>query len=213
MRQDFQPSFSRGMHRSMLLEPEELKSLCIDNGISSLLYLGKPLDKEEVEISKDGFISLYNDEIKNFFLGKSSPNFICLALLVEKEHFSFLEVGTRIIVRPKVPVIQISFANFFLEKREGKIQEKAFGADNIFWGVKFSFFQLYMDEQQRVHHALTELPSGKIFRNILAWSRVHTKPVTFLYKDKKVLTPLRIGKRVAKINENQYLLREGLQVV
>lgn len=213
MKQPFQPTFSRQMHRSMLLHPEELRSLCEDEELCSFFYLGKALDRKEIEINKETFLAIYAEEFHNFFLGKSIPNFTCLALFLEKEHFLFLETEKRVIVRPKLPVIQISFANFFLEKKESKIQEKAFGTDNIFWGIKFSFFQLYMDAEQKVHSALTELPSGKIFRNILSWSRSNTRPVAFLYQGKKVLTTLRIGKKIERINEVIYLQREGLTVI
>lgn len=213
MKKEFIPSFSRKMDRAMLLHPEEIKLLFAELGIDSCFFLGKMMQKEEVEISIEQFLTIYHQEYDRFIQGNKSLNFCCCALVADRENFLFKEIGQQVIVKPKVPVIQISFAYFTLEKNGGQIQEKAFGADNIFWGIKCSFFQLYMDEQQQVHQALTELASGKIFRNLFAWSRVHTKPVAFHYLDKKIATTLRIGKKIERINDNFYLKKEGLQVL
>ena len=72
-----------------------------------------------------------------------------------------------------------------------------FGADCITWGLQFSYPQIYQDpvtlEISKADRN-EELSNSELFKNLIRWQRLTTRPTPFLTEKGLENIPIRIGK-------------------
>ena len=113
------------------------------------------------------------------------------------------------------PVIQLQSHRFNYSKADGKFRSMVFGQDSIYWGIQFSYPQLYQDEQYVVKpvRETEEFPNTSLFKILQRWVRAHTIATPFLVGGKQVNVPIRLGKNCFSwINSHPQLAENCLTV-
>jgi hypothetical protein len=166
--------------------------------------------KEEMEISE--FLSIMTKFIteiesrSDIDIDPYRIPFSC-ALSPTISDFSVMHLpGERVLVKPREPVIQLRPLSLSMSP-EGALQTKSWGKDNIFWGIQLSYPQIFQDPQTKeIVQALADHPNGKLFKEILKWFRLHTKPVSLAKRGKSLAFSLKVGAK------SVYLLAKHEQI-
>jgi hypothetical protein len=105
--------------------------------------------------------------------------------------------GGRQILRVARPAVQMQFHCLGYSLADHKFRPLAFGSQSIYWGLQFSYPQLYQD--LKIHEVFTvtdspDFPNTALFRHLQKWMRQHTIPTPFLVDGRKINVPMRLGK-------------------
>ena len=81
--------------------------------------------------------------------------------------------------------------------------------ESIHWGVQLAYPQIFFDGTlySKVSDE-TLFPNTALFTKLVKWLRASTVPTTFLWDDKKISTPIRLGKQCFSWIHNHAQLKE-----
>lgn len=99
--------------------------------------------------------------------------------------------GNRFIVKMGKPLIQVQAHFFTYSSVDGVFRPMTMGQDSIFWGLQFSFPQIYQNPKTM---ELLDVEKGAMFQTLKQWVRDETRPTPFLVDGKKINVPIRLGK-------------------
>lgn len=182
-----------------LLEVEELISL-FSLSPFKIIQTGRVVPMQKKEIPHPLFFEIYKSYIDALKVGEVNmtqtirETFSC-CLTKDDSSISEQVLQNNVIARATLPVVQLQVSSFHLSKEPLKIFPQVFGKDTISWGLYISFPQLYQDQETGEPKNSRTTSNGELFHLFQKWTRENTLPTTFLIDDKKLATPLRLGKK------------------
>ncbi len=185
----------------VLADASELASLFKRLGEIKLYLLGSPAAQSDLCLSHETFLSAVQSWTDKLQRGEcpSMADFrstLASAMTLSSDCLWLQELqGGRYLAKIKQPVVQIQ-AHFFTFAREEKtFHSMVFGKESIFWGVQFSYPQIFMDpesgEPKKVDDSFI---NTALFQEIRRWARDETRATPFLIDDEKINVPIRLGK-------------------
>lgn len=97
----------------------------------------------------------------------------------------------RYIIKMAKPVVQIQAHFFTYSPIDGVFRPMTMGFESIFWGLQFSFPQIYQDPKTL---EFLEIKPSRLFQTIKHWVREETRATPFIVDGKKINVPIRLGK-------------------
>lgn len=213
---------SKWLDVQALLDVDEF-ALLLEALNSPLLFLTGSVCKEgEALISKGKFLDVYGKYIQALKEGilpderECRPLFSAVMTATPDVLYAIPVEGGRQILRVSKPAVQMQFHKLGYSTADGKFRPMAFGSHSIFWGIQFSYPQLFQDMSTHEVFTVNEsasFPNTLIFRSLQRWIRHHTIPTPFLVDGRKVNVPMRLGKNCTGwINNHPQLKQMGLAV-
>lgn len=102
--------------------------------------------------------------------------------------------GNRYLVKMAKPVVQVQAHFFTYSPLDGVFRPMTMGEKAIFWGLQFSFPQIYQDPKTMEFHEVDESANTELFQRIKQWVRDQTRATPFIVEGKRVNVPIRLGK-------------------
>jgi hypothetical protein len=201
----------------MLIDGDECQALLEELGDVLLAPLGQLVIREEAEWKASQLVKEVGKWVFALQEGREVEPRLALALSREPEALWMHEVRPeRYLIKVSRPVVIVQPHYFTYSALDGEIRSMSMGPGAIFWGMQFSFPQVYQVDRDVDSGGLVEVEEGELFRQIRRWAREATRPTPFLLPPdgRRVNHPMRIGKRcMGWVSRHPGLLREGLHVV
>lgn len=102
--------------------------------------------------------------------------------------------GNRYLIKMAKPVIQIQAHFFTYSPLDAVFRPMTLGSNSIFWGLQFSFPQIYQDPKTMEFHEVDESPNVELFQKVKQWVRDTTRATPFIVDGKRTNVPIRLGK-------------------
>jgi hypothetical protein len=117
-------------------------------------------------------------------------------------------------IKIEKPVLQLQVGTFRYSSITQTIQLNSLGSDTIFWGFKLSYPQIFQDpKSNQIVKVNANFDNFSYFALVRKWIRENTYPVRFKINQKKIVTPLRIGKKcISWINFHPQLKEIGCEL-
>ena len=117
------------------------------------------------------------------------------------------------LIKQKRPVIQLQRHHFiFTDSFHSGVISK----ESITWGIQFSYPQLFLDPKTKQIGKVEKndtFPNTELFSRLAKWVRDNTVATPFVYEEKKMNQPMRLGKECfVWINHHPGLKKRGLYV-
>jgi hypothetical protein len=154
---------------------------------------GEPIDPQ-------AFLQEYGSWIEELKAGRVPADtnlrkILAAAMTKEKEALWKQEVpGRRFIVKMGKPLIQIQAHFFTYSSVDEVFRPMTMGAGSIFWGLQFSFPQIYQDAKTLEFFEVDEGLNYELFQQIKEWARNTTRATPFIVNGKRTNVPIRLGK-------------------
>lgn len=118
--------------------------------------------------------------------------------------------GGKKICKIRKPVVQVQSHFFSYSSVDGVFRPMSLGLESIFWGMQFSFPQIYQDPKTM---ELCSVKECVLFRKIQLWMRERTGPTPFVVDGKKTNVPIRLGKNCFSwISTHPQLIKQNIGV-
>ncbi len=109
------------------------------------------------------------------------------------------------------PVLQVQAHFFTYSPLDHVFRPMSMGKESVFWGLQFSYPQIYQDPKTM---ELIELEEKGFYRLIQLWTREWTLPTPFFVDGKKTNSPIRLGKRCFSwVNAHPQLKYQKISIV
>lgn len=196
---------SKWLKVQALLDAEEFSSLL--DSTEAFLY------EMQGEIPPLEAKKRYTDYVEALKKGKNPPPESFAWYWTKKvESLYLLDTGQGMQVRICEPIVQISHHQMNFTPEDKTFRSNLFGPETIFWGLQFSFPQLFQDPVTKDILKVTDpirFPNLELYRHIQRWLRENTVPTPF----EQVNAPQRLGKKaLGWINQHPHLKKKGLWV-
>jgi hypothetical protein len=187
-----------------LLDVEELQALYEALPPFKIFFNGAVVERQNTQILWKDFLRVYSEYVQALKEGNLPSESICRPFFssvwtIDDSSIMLSDTPTnQVIPRPWKPVVQLQLHRFGISAVDSKVRSMVFGQDTIFWGIQWSFPQLYMDAETReiIKLILQDINGNfAFFREFQRWMRYHTEPAVFQINGKSVATPIRIGKQ------------------
>lgn len=203
----------------------KLQMLIDANGLNSLLKALQPLQivslssvgsMEQLFLSSEQYVASYAgwiERLKQGLLPEESElrPYQATAWVMDEESVWLQEIPKQRFmakVCKPVLVVQIHFMGY--STVDGEFRPMVLSKESLFWGLQFSFPQVYQDPKTG---QLLEVEEKEIFSVLRRWSRDHTVPTPMLANGKKVNLPIRLGKECFSwIDRHPQLMQHKLQI-
>jgi hypothetical protein len=189
---------SKYLKYQVLCDTQELKSL-FDRLDPFLIY---PLTGlvDGNPIPADRFISEYSlwiEQLKNGGIPSDADLRRLLACAFTKESDALWKQevpGGRYLIKMAKPVIQVQAHFFTYSPVDSVFRPMTMGQGSIFWGLQFSFPQIYQEPKTMELLEVDESLNSELFQKIKQWTRDETRATPFVVDEKKTNVPIRLGK-------------------
>lgn len=122
--------------------------------------------------------------------------------------------SNRYLVKPCAPIVQTQAHEMGYSTVDGVFRPMVLSQENIFWGLQFSFPQVYQEPKTQELREVEESPNAELFQIIRRWSREHTIATPMLVDGKRINLPMRLGRACFSwINNHPQLKTRGLEVM
>lgn len=213
---------SKWIQLRVLLSHEELANLFTALEPFELHATGSVLKKGESLISVNTFLEKYHSYTESLKEG-SLPNlqplrpYFSSILTIDDTHLEKISINEeQELVRMAHPAVQLQHHTLAYSAEEKKFRSMVLGKNSIYWGLQFSYPQLYLDAEQNIHHILKEssFPNTVLFSTIQKWFRRNTIPTPFIINEgERINVPARIGKEcLSWVNYHPQLKEQHLRV-
>jgi hypothetical protein len=208
---------SKFLKHQVLCDAAELQQLFDVLGDFSIYPLTGLVSGAPIEANT--FVQEYSSWIEELKQGRV-PNEVQLrrilacALTAETDALWKFEVpGNRFIIKPSKPVVQVQAHFFTYSPIDGVFRPMTMGQNNIFWGLQFSFPQIYQDPKTMEFHEIDESLNTDLFQKIKQWARDTTRATPFIVEEKRVYVPIRLGKNCFSwIHHHPQLIQQNIGV-
>lgn len=102
--------------------------------------------------------------------------------------------GNRFMTKIAKPLIQIQAHFFTYSSIDGVFRPMSMGPESVFWGLQFSFPQIYQDPKTFELLEVEESINTDLFEKVKRWVRDTTRATPFTIDGKRVNATIRIGK-------------------
>jgi hypothetical protein len=205
---------SKWLKIQVLLDAEEMRDLILALGSFWIFPLtgmvdGKPIDSTF-------FVEEYSRWIEQLKKGEipSSQelrNLLPCAFVDTLDSLWLQEVaGGKKICKIRKPVVQVQAHFFSYSSLDEVFRPMSLGLNSVFWGMQFSFPQIYQDPKTM---ELCSVKEGVLYRKIQLWIREKTSPTPFVVDGKKTNVPIRLGKNCFSwIKQHSQLINQNIGV-
>ncbi len=197
---------SKWIKIGVLADAEELKKLFC-NSSANLFPFGKLVDAPHVPVTSEQFLEEYGLWMAALQRGElptdASLKRLPLAWTLEEGAMSFRMVASgRFLVSLERPVVQIQAHFFRYSPLDGSIRSMVLSQDAIFWGLQFSYPQIYQEPETMNIVSTRDFPNMSLFQKVRSWVRDATLPTPFQISSRSFSSPIRIGKRAMSWIQN-----------
>lgn len=191
---------SKWLKLQVLCEVDELASLFAKIGPVHLYPLTGLVSLDQTQLTEEHFLAEYGCWIEKLKQGKLPTDaelrkILACALSKEPDTCWLQEVGKKYLVKIGKPVIQVQSHFFTYSKVDGVFRPMSMGMGSVFWGIQFSFPQVYQDPKTMELLEPKDSPNRELFHKIREWSREETRSTPFVVEGKKIQVPIRLGKK------------------
>jgi hypothetical protein len=203
---------SKFLKIQVLCDREELKALFERLGEFWLFHLTGLGDGEP--IGQERFLEEYGKWVEGLKRGEvvedgELKKVLAAALTKDLNALWKQEAGGKFLVKMARPVVQVQAHFFTYSAIDGVFRPMTMGAGSIFWGLQFSFPQIYQDPKT-MEFFETDL---QLFEEIRRWMRDFTRPTPFVVGGVKTNVPIRLGKNCFSwIGAHPQLKGQGISV-
>ena len=121
---------------------------------------------------------------------------------------------SRYLVKPCAPIVQVQAHEMGYSTVDEVFRPMVLSQESIFWGLQFSFPQVYQEPKTQELREVEESANAELFQTIRRWIREHTLATPMLVHGKRVNLPMRLGRACFSwINNHPQLQQRGLSVV
>lgn len=212
---------SKWLSFQVLLDEQEMAHLLTSLGGFEIWRTGVICPLGEGLVPKEEFLKAYGryiDALKEGHLPSEAicRDFFSTVFSTTRDALYVVDTGNgQGIVRPEKPVIQLQNHRLDYSHEDGKFRPRILGGDSIFWGIQFSYPQIFQDNKtyELMQVSDTEFfPNTKLFKALQVWVRQNTIPTPFIVDDKQINVPMRLGKQCHWINQHPQLASKGIGV-
>lgn len=198
----------------LFLSPKEVENLFAFWSIDHLYLTGKVLERESLIVKN--WIEKYANVLNAFWEGGSERNKLFSSILpavisISEESLYRQDVSNGFLVHMKDPCFVLQEHWFRYVPKDEKIYPMNFTNESLFWGLQFSYPQIFQDSKtKKIYNANLESSFGnaKLLILLRKWIREHTKPVSLQVGEMKHSTLFRIGKEYIKKIEDHSQIKE-----
>ena len=211
------PSFSvsKWLKHQVLLDLPEMEELCRHLAPFHFFNVSEIKPLEELELSSEHFLKSYQEYIEILKAGRvpldrQIQRHLSCALTTDATMLYAHAIGTeKYMAKPLKPLVQMQQHRFFPSKTAGTINPMVMSHASIHWGVQLAYPQIFFDgaAYSKVSDE-TLFPNTALFTKLVKWLRASTVPTTFVWDDKKISTPIRLGKQCFSWIHNHAQLKE-----
>lgn len=208
-------SISKTLKITVLLDVEELKELLTHLNSPYFYTVQGICKKGEGIFSSEKWLHLYEDILEKVKREEAYTPFPAAALSSSPEALYSIKVDENsYLIKPKLPVIQVQPAQVLYSSVDGQLRAVTYGQEGVFWGLHFSYPQLYQDSlTAEVKEVDLTLPNTALFRALQLWIRQSTRATPFLVEGKRVNEPIRLGKNCFSwIAKHPQLVKKGIGI-
>jgi hypothetical protein len=198
-----------------LVEPEELEILFRE--VFEIYPLSGAHPLEGFPMNREMFLSAYRSWIEGLKNGAVPSDeqlrpFRASAWTGSPSAIWLQEIpGQKYLAKPCEPFLQCQVHQMGYSTVDGEFRPMILSQDAIFWGLQFSFPQVY---QHPKTGEFFETEDFGLFQAVRQWSRTHTVATPMIVEGKRVNIPIRLGKRCFPwINKHPQLKAKHLSVV
>lgn len=151
-------------------------------------------------ISAAAFLSAYSLWIENLKQGivptdSELRKILACAMTADLDALWLQAVpGNRFLTKIARPVIQIQAHFFTYSALDGEFRPMTMGMESIFWGLQFSFPQIYQNPRTMELLEVEESANSVLFDKVKKWVREISRATPFSVEGKRVNASIRIGK-------------------
>lgn len=165
---------------------------------AALFPIGRVLSSDQITISSENFLKTYESLLKTLFEEKKllKESILPLAIANQLNDFELIKVNkTKHILRIIRPVIQLKWHFFRFSPIDQSFRSNVFCQDSIFWGVEFSYPQLYQDfETKKIIQINSDYPNLSLWKIIRKWCRDISLATPIHIGNKQMNLTMRLGK-------------------
>jgi len=213
---------SKWLQAQMLVSPEEMEDLFLALGDFHIYLAGSLCLVGNEEISKNQFLSKYAEYIGNIKSGnipdeKAYRLFFSSVFSVSNDHLYRVPIDEkRNLIRIAKPILQLQMNKIAYSAADKKFRTMVFSHDSFFWGIQFSYPQLYQDPLTKEVFNVREsdkFPNTTLYNILKKWLRTATIPTPFVVEGVKSNVPMRLGKKcLSWINNHSQLKEKNISV-
>lgn len=148
-------------------------------------------------VSKETFLEGYKGWIEGLKQGvvpsdADLRSLLACAFVEDFESLWLQEIPEKgYLVKIAKPIIQVQTHYFTYSREDGVFRPMSMGIESIFWGVQFSYPQIYQDPKTL---ELKTAPENRLFEILRLWVRESTRATPFLVDGKRTNSSIRTGK-------------------
>ncbi|MDE3055661.1 MAG: hypothetical protein KGI80_03080 [Verrucomicrobiota bacterium] len=118
--------------------------------------------------------------------------------------------GRGYLLRVKKPLLHLQTHFFTYSSLDHSFHSMSWGSESIFWGLQFSWPQVYQDPKTG---ELCEVGPNPLFECVRQWIRDVSRPTPFLVEGKKLVSTIRLGRNCFPwISRHPQLLLKDLSI-
>src|SRR3989344_3576127 len=180
---------SKFLKYHVLAAPEELEILWKDLGSFSMYPLTQLAQGDPTP--HGAFLNAYGSWVDLLKKGQVPSDtdlkkFLAAVLTKEEDALWKQEIpGNRYLIKISKPCVQVQAHFFTYSGIDGVFRPLTMGTHAVFWGLSFSFPQIYQDPRTLKLLEVTESPNRDLLRTIQLWVREKTRPTPFVVQGKK----------------------------
>jgi len=198
----------------VLVEPSELAILLEQE--FSIYPLSGAHSFDSIPVKKEMFLFAYQSWIQQLkegiIPGETELRLWSAAAWTNSPSAIWLQEipGNKYLAKPCEPFLQCQIHYMGYSRLDGVFRPMVLGSSSIFWGLQFSFPQVY---QHPKTGEFLEVEGFGLFDQVRKWSREYTVPTPMLVDGKRMNIPIRLGKKCFSwINAHPQLQMKDLSV-
>ena len=208
---------SKFLKHYILCEREDLKLLFDELKPFSMYPLTNLSDGSEID--QEAFLKSYESWIEKLKTGKTPEDQELkkmLACVITRDTNALWKQkipGKRYLIKMRAPCVQVQAHTFTYSDLDGAFRPMTMGKNQIFWGLCFSFPQIYQKPKTMQLSEVEEGLNSELFQTIKLWVRNTSRATPFIVNGKKTNAPIRLGKSCFSwINSHPELKRQNIAV-
>lgn len=205
---------SKWLKFQVLCNPEELKELFFRLSPFFIFPLTGIVTGQA--LSQQIFLEAYTDWIEGLKKGDVPSDallrsFLACAFTDNLEDLWLQEIPNKgYLVKISRPLIQVQTHYFTYSSEDAVFRPMSMGSETIFWGLQFSYPQIYQDPKTL---ELKTAPQNRLFDILRLWVRESTRATPFLVEGKRVNSSIRTGKNCFSwIHQHPQLKARGIGI-
>lgn len=214
---------SKWLDLQLLIDIDEMKTLFSVLGDFEIFRIGIVCDVNEGLVSKEQFLNVYEAYIDLLKRGEIPDEkmfrsyFSSVFTTTRDPIFRILVGSNRHILRVEKPILQLQMNRMAYSQADGKFRGMVFGKDSIYWGLQFSYPQLFQDAVTKEVFTVSDqpkFPNTSLYRKLQLFVRQQTIPTPFRVGDSKMNVPMRLGRQCLPwINSHAQLSKANITVI